>query len=291
MQRAVSALVAVVVAAATVAACATHADTVPPAEGPPPPRLAAASGSAAPSGLDDEAPPPHLAIASFARVPGSPSDGVASAQPVCPGSMVLVDGDYCTDVREKCLEWEDPPSNQLARCARFGPSECVGEKVHRRFCVDRDEYVAPGGDLPASDVSWTAARAICQKQDKRLCMETEWEFACEGEQMLPYPTGYDRDPKLCNFDQSPLLDQKGKLRDLREPEAERDACTSPFGVRNMSGNVDEWVYRDRTYGEWRSALKGGWWMAARDRCRPATTAHDEYFHGLQTGVRCCADAG
>jgi len=24
----------------------------------------------------------------------------------------------------------------------------------------------------------------------------------------------------------------------------------------MSGNVDEWVYRDRTWGEWRSALKG-----------------------------------
>jgi hypothetical protein len=31
-------------------------------------------------------------------------------------------------------------------------------------------------------------------------------------------------------------------------------------------------------------------MAARDRCRPATTAHDEHSHELQTGVRCCADA-
>lgn len=204
--------------------------------------------------------------------------------------MVLIDGDYCTAVREACLQWEDPPTNKLARCARFGPSECVGKRVHKRFCVDRDEYVAPGSDLPISDVSWTRARSICQTQDKRLCMETEWEFACEGEQLLPYPTGYDRDPKVCNFDRAPLLDRKGQLLDLREPEAEGNQCLSPFGVRNMSGNVDEWVYRDRTNGEWRSALKGGWWMAARDRCRPATTAHDEYFHELQTGVRCCTDA-
>jgi formylglycine-generating enzyme required for sulfatase activity len=139
-------------------------------------------------------------------------------------------------------------------------------------------------------VSWTQAQNVCTSQGKRLCKETEWEFACEGEQILPYPTGYVRDAKTCNFDKDPLLDRKGKLLDLREPESELSACVSPFGVHNMSGNVDEWVYRDRTNGEWRSALKGGWWMAARDRCRPATTAHDEHFHELQTGVRCCSDA-
>ena len=58
----------------------------------------------------------------------------------------------------------------------------------------------------------------------------------------------------------------------------------------MSGNVDEWVYRDRTYGEWRCALEGRLVDGARDRCRPATTAHDESFHELQTGVRCCSGA-
>jgi len=214
------------------------------------------------------------------------------ARSACPGqagAMVLVEGDYCTEVRETCLEWEDPPANKLARCAKFGPSECVGPRVHKRFCIDRDEYVASGQQLPMSDVSWTQAQSVCHVEGKRLCKETEWEFACEGEQILPYPTGYERDPKTCNFDKDPLLDRKGKLRDLREPEDATAACVSPFGARNMSGNVDEWVLRDRTYGEWRSALKGGWWMAARDRCRPATTAHDEHFHQLQTGVRCCAD--
>jgi len=39
----------------------------------------------------------------------------------------------------------------------------------------------------------------------------------------------------------------------------------------------------------RSALKGGWWMPARNRCRPATTAHDNFFKELQIGIRCCSN--
>ncbi len=220
----------------------------------------------------------------------SPPDPVASARPSCPDAMILIEGEYCTEVRQECLEWMEPPTNSLARCAKFAPSVCVGERVKKRYCVDRDEHVAPGETLPMGDVSWTQARDLCEKESKRLCMETEWEFACEGEAMLPYTTGYERDAASCNFDKTDLLDKNGKLRDQREPASKLDRCVSPFGVRNMSGNVDEWVWRDRTWGERRSALKGGWWMPARDRCRPATTAHDEHFHELQTGVRCCSDA-
>jgi sulfatase modifying factor 1 len=209
----------------------------------------------------------------------------------CPDSMVLVDGAYCSEVRQDCLTWEDPPTSRLARCAEFAQSQCVGPRVHKRFCIDRDEYVEGGASLPLGDSSWSRARAICQGQKKRLCKETEWEFACEGEQMSAYPTGPKRDADACNFDKGNLVDARtGRLRDQRMPAAELDRCVSPFGVRNMSGNVDEWVWRDRSVGEWRSALKGGWWMPGRDRCRAATTAHDEDFHGLQTGVRCCADA-
>jgi hypothetical protein len=288
MNRVLSVALALVAAAFSLAACATHSEAGPGAEGPPRPRLTAASESPSPAPPESA---PHLAIASLAKDPASPSDPVASAHPTCGEGMVLVEGDYCTEVRQECLDWEDPPANRLARCAKFGPSVCVGERVHKRFCIDRDEYVPHGETLPAGDVSWTQAKETCEHQSKRLCMETEWEFACEGEQMLPYPTGYERDPKTCNFDKGDLVDPiTGKLRDQREPEDQLDRCVSPFGVRNMSGNVDEWVWRDRTWGEWRSALKGGWWMPARDRCRPATTAHDEHFHELQTGVRCCADA-
>ncbi len=223
---------------------------------------------------------------SAGNAPASPDDATVPAPTSCPAPPARWSWSTVTTAprcSENCLKWEDPPSNKLARCAEYGPSVCVGPRVHKRFCIDRDEYVQPGDKLPMSDVSWTQAQNTCQAQGKRLCKETEWEFACEGEQILPYPTGYVRDPKVCNFDKDPLLDRKGKLLDLRQPEDEPSACVCPFGARNMSGNVDEWVYRDRTYGEWRRALKGGWWMAARDRCRPATTAHDEQLSRAADG--------
>jgi formylglycine-generating enzyme required for sulfatase activity len=204
--------------------------------------------------------------------------------------MVLVEGEYCTEVRQTCAQWEDPPGTPLARCAKFAPSECVGQRVHKRVCVDRDEYVNPGETVPAGDVSYNGASTICRAQHKRLCQETEWELACEGEQMFPYTTGYERDPSACNFDRVHLADPKtGQLRDMRLPADQLERCTSPFGVRNMSGNLDEWVARERTPGPFHSALKGGWWTAARERCRPATTFHNETFHEIQTGMRCCAD--
>jgi sulfatase modifying factor 1 len=296
MIRVVSIVATGVAIALSLGACATHSEAGPGAEGPPRPRLAAAlTSSSLPEAPAPEAPsceaPTHVGLASLAKDPASPSDPPASAHPSCPDTMVLVEGEYCTEVRQECADWEDPPPNKLARCARFAPTQCVGERVHKRFCVDRDEYAPSDDALPVGDVSWTQAKDLCEHENKRLCMETEWEFACEGEPMLPYPTGLGRDPSACNIDKGELTDPvTGKLRDQREPADKLDRCVSPFGVRNMSGNVDEWVFRDRTSGEWRSALKGGWWMAARDRCRPATTAHDERFHELQTGVRCCSDA-
>ena len=251
-------------------ACTTHPDASPGADGPTRTRLAAA-------------PPPAL--------PPAPASAPASAPAPCPPAMVLVDGQYCTEPHQQCEAWMEPPTNILARCARYAPATCVGDRVHERYCIDRDEYVAPGESLPLGGASWTQARELCEQQGKRLCLETEWELACEGEQMLPYPTGLERDGEACNYDRGNLVDPAtGKLRDLREAASQLERCVSPFGVRAMAGNVDEWVWRDRTPGEWRSALKGGWWMPARDRCRPATTAHGESYRELQTGVRCCADA-
>jgi sulfatase modifying factor 1 len=297
MNVVVSVAFSAVALAASLAACAAR----PQARmgGPPVPlprvALAPSPASVLPSVLSSgplsEPSPPRPDFASVAQGPPPPLVPPPSAQPSCRGSMILVEGEYCTEVRQECVQWEDPPASTLARCARFAPSQCVGERVHKRFCVDRDEYTPPGATLPAGDISWTEAREVCARRNGRLCRETEWEFACEGEQMLPYTTGLDRNPGACNIDKGDLTDPvTGKLRDQREAAARHGRCVSPFGARNMSGNVDEWVLRDRSGGEWRSALKGGWWMPARDRCRPATTAHDEHFHELQTGLRCCSDA-
>jgi hypothetical protein len=59
----------------------------------------------------------------------------------------------------------------------------------------------------------------------------------------------------------------------------------------MVGNLDEPVLREvaRYAVPFRNALKGGWWMAGRNRCRPATVGHDDYYRDIQIGARCCKD--
>jgi hypothetical protein len=207
----------------------------------------------------------------------------------CLIDMVLVDGEYCTALQQDCLVWMEPPAGDVGRCKTFAPSVCHGARVHKHFCIDIDEFTRPGQKLPVSQLSWTEAKKECEKLEKRLCLESEWNFACEGEAMLPYPTGLERPAKQCNFDQMKLLDAHGSTRDLRVASASLTECVSPFGARSMVGNVDEWTFRDVMNGPNRTALKGGWWMAARNRCRPATTAHSEVYRDFQTGFRCCAD--
>jgi formylglycine-generating enzyme required for sulfatase activity len=204
--------------------------------------------------------------------------------------MVLVQGRSCVQPKHVCLSWLDDETLPFARCATYARSvECARERVAMRFCIDRTEVTQPGNDLPTSDLSYVRAVALCRERGRRLCLESEWTFACEGEEMQPYPYGYERRP-VCNQDRTDLSDKDG-LRDYRAPASSFPECISPFGVQNMVGNVDELVQRDRPYDpRFRNALKGGWWMAGRNRCRPATTAHDDYFHQLQIGTRCCADA-
>src|SRR5262245_4177442 len=170
--------------------------------------------------------------------PGGASDaGTLPTNAACPSDMMLVDGMYCPDVRHRCLRYLDEANTKgylaKVRCAEFDRKpECHGVREHRRFCIDRDEYAAPGGALPLADQSWMTASELCQNQGKRLCFESEWIFACEGVAMLPYPYGFVRDASICNHDVE-VLSARGKFRDQRVPSESRSQCVSPFGARNM----------------------------------------------------------
>jgi len=213
----------------------------------------------------------------------------------CPRDMVLVEGDYCTEVLQPCVRWLDDEKLPFARCSEFqSPSSCIGKRVKLRFCIDRYEYTAAGEDLPLNYQSFQKSAALCSSLGKRICTDSEWTFACEGEEMRPYPYGFIRTPK-CNQDRSDLYEpnpHRQILADRRERADARPECVSPFGVINMAGNMDESVLREgkEHIEPFRNALKGGWWMAARNRCRPATTAHDDYYKDIQVGTRCCSAA-
>jgi hypothetical protein len=239
----------------------------------------------------------HVVAATTARTtstnePTSPDGGPAeapAAPKACPAEMILVEGSYCPNVRQECLRYMDPPGRYgTLRCAEFKqPATCAGERQPMRFCIDREEHAEAADTRPRVNVSWTQASVACRDRGARLCLESEWQFACEGEEMRPYPYGFARDSTACNIDQTHLGKPEQGLKDLRAPVSEFPRCASPFGVHDMTGNVDEWTERAEAVAPNRSVLHGGWWLPARNSCRAATSHHNEAYFGPQVGFRCC----
>jgi formylglycine-generating enzyme required for sulfatase activity len=206
-----------------------------------------------------------------------------------------------------CTRWinRDYPE----RCAEFdrdkwlaASKDLATKPMH--FCMDRYEYPNDKGAYPVIYVSWHEAVELCAEEGKRLCNEAEWTFACEGEEATPYPYGYVRDATACVVDQkwrpyneTALRPRNGfaamaELDKLWQgvPSGSQPRCRSPFGVYDMTGNVDEWTRTVRE-GERPSILKGGYWGPVRTRCRPSTRSHDENHTFYQQGFRCCSDPG
>jgi hypothetical protein len=223
------------------------------------------------------------AASSAPSAPSAPSRVVSR----CPEGMLLVRGEACDEPDQVCLKWMDPPPYQNLRCAEYArPVRCKGTTKTMTFCIDRDEVHEATSELPVVDVSFVEAKASCASRGAHLCKEDEWVFACEGEAMLPYPYGHARDSQACNIDRTHLGGPNGKLRDLRAKVSDYPRCTSPFGVHDMTGNVDEWV--EREVGAHASVLHGGWWLPGRNRCRATTAEHGPEYSGKQVGYRCCA---
>jgi hypothetical protein len=207
--------------------------------------------------------------------------------------------------RSVCKRWinKDFPE----RCAEFDADRwrALSQKLAQRdmhYCIDRFEYPNRKGENPVILVDFEEAAALCKIRDRRLCSEDEWTFACEGEEALPYPYGYVRDAEACLVDKNwrQWDGSWGQNRVGTRARAELDRlwqgapsgsypkCKSPFGVYDLTGNVDEWT-RSTSAGGNRSILKGGYWGPVRTRCRPTTRVHNEWHVLYQQSFRCCKD--
>ena len=241
--------------------------------------------------------------------PGSAQD-VLPSEAACPPDMTEVEGEYCPFVEQRCLRWLDPPTK--LQCAEFDKTtvsaggKCTMKTEHKKFCIDRYEWPNKVGVVPRYMASWVEAKATCEGIGKRLCGDTEWTLACEGPQHQPYPygEGFARDDAACNIDKPYIMPDDAKWAnphtrpeeiarlDQRDPSGARESCVSPYGVHDMTGNVDEWVTNEKGKEKEKpyvSGLKGGYWGPVRDRCRPMTTDHNQWHTGYQIGFRCCED--
>ena len=309
-------------AAGDTGAAASMGSAAAPVSPAPSAEVSAASASAVDGlcGAEPDGGPSCADAGAQAALPGT-SEG-------CPTDMLLVAGKYCPDVRQDCLEHHREfasdeakkkekrergesvsPSTVSERCLRYRePSECLSaERRPMRYCMDRYEWPNKKGELPALLVTWGDAAKACEAVGKRLCSEDEFNFACEGEAMLPYTYGYVRDPGKCSIDKpyrkrehkllkyeacmaNPACKAELERLDQRLPVGSLPACISPFGVYDLNGNINEWVVRPNQKAPNRSGLKGGWWGPVRGRCRPTVGFHKEGDYGYEEGFRCCKDA-
>jgi formylglycine-generating enzyme required for sulfatase activity len=167
------------------------------------------------------------------------------------------------------------------------------------FDLDRDEVTAgayaecvaagacakprrPAADpaAPATWVSWRDADAYCRWTKRRLPTEAEWERAARGDDNRAYPWGNSPDCTRANFG-----NYQGEGRCPKNPGHPIPAGTtgldSPFGARDLAGNVWEWVadaYDARYYAR----------SPARDPRGPAPGANPRR---VLRGGACCSMFG
>lgn len=279
----------------------------------------ASDGAATTAAATAPAPAPAASLTPDAA---EPADAAAAdlAPPArtegCEAGMVRVEGDFCPAVMQDCVEHHPEYKSRKGektvseRCMKYKqPSTCVSKERKRlSFCVDRYEWPNQVGQLPRVLTSWLEAKALCEKAGKRLCTEDEFNFACEGPEMLPYATGYVRDQAKCNIDKPYVQPDQSrqmatydkcpdnefcrsemKRLDQRHAIGAKHSCVSWAGVVDINGNVNEWVEIPGEKHPNRSGLKGGWWGPVRSRCRPTVTFHKEFDYGYEAGFRCCKD--
>jgi formylglycine-generating enzyme required for sulfatase activity len=120
-------------------------------------------------------------------------------------------------------------------------------------CVRAGACAPPASDgaagLPVTGVSWNDAAAFCRFAGGRLPSEAEWEKAARGTDGRVYPWG---DEPRC--DRANFGNFEGEGRCPRNPgapvEPGRFGAESPYGARDLAGNVWEWVndyYSDKYY--------------------------------------------
>lgn len=265
----------------------------------------------------DPLPPPDPSLvptsapsASASATPSASATADASVPPApenksCPADMVLVEGDYCPEVEHECLtEWW-AESNKKRVCEEFAKTaKCKGQKVKKKYCIDKYEWPNKVGVRPEVMNRFHQAQVKCAAAGKRMCGESEWNLACEGPEMKPFPYGWKRDPLTCNGDN--LWDDPNmKLVEKRDPtelarlwrgmpSGSQPNCKSDFGVFDMPGNADEVVSSEQkpssSRGKFDSVHTGGpWYSGVRNQCRPKVYTHGEDFYYYFLSFRCCAE--
>ncbi len=152
------------------------------------------------------------------------------------------------------------------------------------FYIDILPWPNESGAIPTTNVTRDEATRLCEDKGKRLCSELEWERACKGPNNAPFEYGSTYDARAC---------EAGVSADTaaQRPSAQRPACRSALGVRDMHGGASEWT--DSHWGRGTSrdlgVVRGGSDVAGELATRCAfARALAPGERSSTIGFRCCA---
>lgn len=153
--------------------------------------------------------------------------------------------------------------------------------------------------LPISCVPWTSAQTFCASVGKRLPTEVEWEMAARGTTPIRYPWG-GQSAAGCGAAVTLASDATQRSCSGKRPMkvGSHVMGASPFGIYDMSGNVEEWVAD--WYTETASdlspragashVLRGGGWLSAPSAAKTTSRNWGSAREmGPNVGFRCARD--
>jgi len=154
-----------------------------------------------------------------------------------------------------------------------------GDRTAPTWTKQRDgTWAAPDGtgSFPVTGVSFLDAADYARWAKKRLPTPQEWELAARGVDGRDYPFGTRLDTKACN----------AHTRDLK-PRGKYPRDLSPYGVRDMAGNVAEWT---GSGGSTLATVKGGSFELPRYRAIATSFGRRRAdLPCVDVGFRCAQD--
>ncbi len=275
----------------------------PPTTGSAPAPHAAVPGApAAPESEGDEnehpTPTPAVKPPPFQRQPAVLKDGM----------LHIPGGRFTMGTSDKNAPANERPARTVAVPAFWIDRTEVTVGAYRA-CVDRGACARPPrsspactfdlGDpqLPVSCIPWSAANAYCLAIGKRLPREVEWENAARGTTPIKYPWGGGPG---CGVAAMLAGETTNRSCSGKHPSkvGGHVAGASPYGVQDMTGNVEEWV------ADWYSdsvselspragashVLRGGGWLTAPSLAKTTTRNWGSVREaGPNVGFRCAKD--